>query len=727
MMKNNIQAIFVFAIHLFLLGTVWGAGPADLAWGPYVTYPSPDTARIIWHTRQPSPTRLDYGPAGPDARHCPTYHLTGAFVGKLDQRMEDSHLKLEHHCDLTGLSARRIYAYRIQVGSGVNIKTSPVYPLDMAFNYAVPDLQPVHNPFAGSARHAAVQEGVGQLLTETGARPGIALVWGLQDGHWAYELATQSRLTVIGLDDDRERIARIRKHLYRAGVYGARLSLRSVESLDRLALPSHLANLVVSERFGDGQPPTAADLRELQRVLRPHGGTLWLPDADGRNQIRRDVRQGDFPGTWTHQYGDTGNTANSRADLSGVSRTDQLQVQWLGKPGADFGIDRNPRMPAPLAVSGKLFHQGMNRMVALDSFNGSILWSLEIPDLRRVNLPRDASNWCTDERSLFVAVRDRCWVIDHNDGSLLQTYSLPTGIGRSPHEWGFVARLDEFLLGSVVRQGSSYRDFWGKNTWYDKTQGFGTGKVCSERLFAYDVTSAQPLWAYRQGLIVNTTVGAVGDRVYFVETRNPTARKQTDRRLNDTHFWQDQFLVALNLQTGDTVWEQALDTIDGVVVFFLACTDDTILVSASAQGQYHLYAYEAETGQGRWANEHPWPSDNHSGHMQHPVLFDDRVFLEPCGYDLVTGKRLTEAMGRHEGCATYCGTEHALLFRGPSRRIAMWDIREEKTTTWFNLRPSCWLSTIAADGMVLLPEGGGGCSCGNWLETSLGLVPVLSR
>ena len=81
--------------------------------------------------------------------------------------------------------------------------------------------------------------------------------------------------------------------------------------------------------------------------------------------------------------------------ISSVSS--ELEVRWLGRPGADFGIDRNPRMPAPLAVGGRLFHQGMNRMVALDAFNGAILWSLEIPDLRRVNIPRD----CAADSSLI--------------------------------------------------------------------------------------------------------------------------------------------------------------------------------------------------------------------------------------------------------------------------------------------------------------------------------------
>ena len=59
-----------------------------------------------------------------------------------------------------------------------------------------------------------------------------------------------------------------------------------------------------------------------------------------------------------------------------------------------------------------------------------------------------------------------------------------------------------------------------------------------------------------------------------------------------------------------------------------------------------------------------------------------------------------------------------------SSEFSLWDVNNNKVTRWYNLRPSCWLSTIAADGMLILPEGGGGCSCGNWLETSLAFSPL---
>ena len=110
--------------------------------------------------------------------------------------------------------------------------------------------------------------------------------------------------------------------------------------------------------------------------------------------------------------------------------------------------------------------------------------------------------------------------------------------------------------------------------------------------------------------------------------------------------------------------------------------------------------------------------------MQHPVVLADRVFLEPCGYDLNTGRLLTSAMSRREGCATYCGAKYALVHRGQSRCVAMWDFNTGRITSWRNLRPSCWLSTIVGEGMVLSPEGGGGCSCGNWIETSVAFSPL---
>ena len=94
-------------------------------------------------------------------------------------------------------------------------------------------------------------------------------------------------------------------------------------------------------------------------------------------------------GSWTHQYGRADNGAFGGEELGGASTISDLEVQWIGRPGPRCQPDRNGRKPAPLSVNGRLFVQGLNRIVALDAYNGSILWSTEIPDLLRMNMPRD--------------------------------------------------------------------------------------------------------------------------------------------------------------------------------------------------------------------------------------------------------------------------------------------------------------------------------------------------
>jgi hypothetical protein len=73
------------------------------------------------------------------------------------------------------------------------------------------------------------------------------------------------------------------------------------------------------------------------------------------------------------------------------------------------------------------------------------------------------------------------------------------------------------------------------------------------------------------------------------------------------------------------------------------------------------------------------------------------------------------------GCGSYAATEKSLVFRAGN--VTMWDVADNSFSNWHRLRPDCWISTIPADGMLLSPEGGGGCSCGSWLETSLGFMP----
>ena len=105
-----------------------------------------------------------------------------------------------------------------------------------------------------------------------------------------------------------------------------------------------------------------------------------------------------------------------------------------------------------------------------------------------------------------------------------------------------------------------------------------------------------------------------------------------------------------------------------------------------------------------------------------------KIYFEPNVYDLHTGTTLASNMPSRSGCSTFVGTGEALVYRGVSSiqyggNVSMWSITSGSKTFWDRTRPSCWISAIAADGMVIVQDGSSGCSCGGWMETSIGFAP----
>jgi len=666
-------------------------------------------------------------------------HGTSPAVRR-ESRSQGTH----HTLRIEGLARDTEYTVRIHAGADEEERVSEPFTIDTTFDYERP---PVPDAVPTDAAQAAMAT---RLIPDPDRARGLCLVYGLNDGGLVVELARRSHYRVSAWDEDPERVAALRRRLLQEGLYGQQITVHQVPTLAALPLGGGLADLVVSEALAEGRLP--GTMTEVVRLLcpgigraelgplgEPGSGDLpapveaWLApspvrpvvsQAEGRSwaTLARPALPG--AGAWTHQYGDAGNSANSWDALHGASATTDLVVQWLGRPGADFGIDRNPRMPAPLVADGRLFHQGMNRLAALNAFNGTILWTLESPALRRVNLPRDAGNWCTDGTSLFVVLDAACLELDAATGRERRVLRLPEAAAPAASEWGYVARAGSLLLGSATQPGASYREFWGAEAWYDGRTGPGTEKVCSAALFALAVAEdpPRPAWVYPGGAILNSTIACSGDSVFLVESRQPNLGPRAGARLGD-ELWRDTFLVGLDLESGKRRWEAPIEGRPRTTVVFLSAVPGAVVLAASAQGEYRLTCFDPQTGTQRWSAAHPWPSDNHGGHLQHPVLSADTVFLEPFAYRLASGERLPDPIGKHEGCATYAGIQDALLYRGQGRCVALWGIHTGAVTTWPQLRPSCWLNTVAGSGLILIPEGGGGCSCGGWLETSIGFAP----
>ena len=704
--------------------------------GPFLHFTSLDTAVVNWETAEASRTAVLFGPKGGE-----------------QEKLERPGARKEHELEFKGLARNRLYTYRVVTGvEGKELSTAE-YECDNFFNLTLPSARAELNPYSGEKDSSVAADAAQRILDETGIDRGICLVLASGDGRLAWELAARSRLQVVGVDTDEKAVDKARRLAYKAGVYGVRLKYYKVDSLSKLPFTGHFANLVVSAGMLEkGRCEGSAS--ELFRILRPAGGIAYLGQpaelkptltktrlaswlkrgAVEFKSIERDgswavVRRGPLEGagSWSHQYGQADNSAFGGEELAGAAGIKDLDVQWIGRPGPRAQPDRNGRKPSPLSTNGRLFVQGLHRIIGLDSYNGSILWSWEIPSMMRFNMPRDCSNWCADGDNVFVAMGGRCWRIDAKTGALSKSYRVrPGNIKEWEYDWSYLAREGDKVIGSGVKKGTAFTSFWGGSGagWYDAKSGPVTHKVCSENLFALYEKSGLLKWEYSKGVILNPTITVSGGRVYFVENRNAGVKKAGDRRVGSSSLWTDQYLVALDSDSGKVVWEKPIDTANGDVVFYLASGDGKVVLVASGGKKYHTDVFDSKSGKALWKDSFSWGQDHHGGHMARPAIVNGEVYVRPRAYDLATGKVLKKSLPGG-GCGTYAATTGAFIFR--SGNVTMWDRSNGKVTSWSRLRPDCWLSTIPAGGMLLSPEGGGGCSCGSWLETSIGFIPVARK
>jgi len=703
----------------------------ELVSSPWVRFTTPDSAAVGWSTEQPSPTSLELRESGE----------TGPAT-----RIEKQAPATRHEVTLTGLRRGRKYSYSIRALVDGEPRLAGPFSIDTFFNYRPPAVDGASDgtrPSTPPGSSGLIAELVTDVLR---IDRGIALLHGGSRGRLALELVRAGDLQVICVDDDPDSVRATRNLLAEAGVYGVRACALHVETLDDMPLPDGLANLVVSDRLLT-RGGLSGSGTEIARVLRPGSPVVLGPlrrEPDGRSVepprrsleslglvvevastrggrwivARRERQAG--AGSWTHQYGTAANQAYAGETLGGVRRRENLEVQWIGRPGPRYLADRMVRKPAPLATNGRLFLQGLDRLIALDSHNGVPLWSLEIPGLRRFNLPRDCANYCADDSSVYVALRGECWRIDAATGkrsAVFPVVASPRADG--PQDWSFIASDGDLLVGSATRRGSAYTGFQGKGAWYDKN---GFEKVTSDSLFAVEKDSAGTRWSWDRGVIINSSVTLAEGAVFLLESRHPRVREHGSGILGLAELWQQLFLVALDSSSGKPLWERELPSTPGHVMVSLAHGRGRVVLVASQSGKFRVSTFDAKSGEPRWSSSVNWVRPDYGGHMSRPVIVDRRMYIAPAWFDLDTGEREDRLV--YAKCGTYSASKNTIFCRsGHSGQMSMTDMDSFEGSGWGRLRPGCWLSTIPSNGMVLVPEGGGGCWCSIWMETSLAFAP----
>lgn len=636
-------------------------------------------------------------------------------------------------------------------------------------------------PLADDNKTAMYRAAVADILQRTGVQAGYCLVVGSEEGRLAYELARQSALKIYCVEPSAEKVARARQQLSAAGLYGHRVVVHQSE-LAALPYSNYFADLIVSDNLLKNGTWNVS-LKDIERHLKPVGGVFCLgrPESAGaipldevRNwsrssalgdQLETKVAEGwltmvrgPLPGAgnWSHQYGNPGNTAiSSDQRIQG-----DLGVLWYGDPGPGEMVNRHEGAVGPLSVNGRLFVQGETTIMAYDAYNGRHLWTHENPKALRTGVfqNQNPGNLAAGDDSLFHFVGDKCLQVDMATGKVVATHELPPGKADGRYEWGYVAINNGMLFGTAtIRQELEAALRRRGKTTEDATDG----------LFAIDIATGKHAWAYSGKSISHRTIAIGPDRIFFIDSSiTPQQREEllakdksalkdltgeeqekAEKRLKDADV---RLTVALDLKTGEKIWEKAVDVTDcsdigtgGGKLTMMYANDTLILGGANANGHYwkqfvagefqrrRLVALSAYDGFKLWAKD--------ANYRHRPIIIGKKVLAEPWMFDLTTGEQETRKhpitgeeapwsimrTGHH--CGMLTGSESGMiLFR--SGHTGFMDLKNDAGIRHFaGHRLGCWINAIAANGLVMIPEASAGCVCQFSIASTIVLEPREER
>jgi outer membrane protein assembly factor BamB len=670
-----------------------------LSSGPSVRYLSPTEARVSWSTKTATPSIIEATAAGRPMSSARS--LTP---------------KTEHQLTLTGLGLEVPYHFLI---SGVADDGRPTqtqtWSLDTAFNYELTPRATGASTYPDDERGRALATFAEEILAETPRDRGWALVLEAGDGRLAYELAMRSDLKIVCIESSSKLMREARAHLKGTGLYGSRITMHKGKRKN-LAYGDYFANLIVAAGAPFDEGPRGAD-GEVRRLLTPNGGVAFLrkDEGQGLDVLHRAALEG--AGSWTTQYGNAANTSSSNDELVNGAMT----IAWFGRPGPRPMRDRGARNPAPLSSGGIMYVQGDDRIFGMDAYNGSILWTVEVPNLIRTNVKSDSTNMVCDDKNLYAAVGDSCWIIEGGSGDILHKHSIPTPkkqhFGDAQRVWGYLALVDGALIGSITRNEAIFRGRSGE--WYDGG-GWEFEQVLGEELFRMDPQTGETLWRHAEGVVIHSSIAISEGELYFAEDRAPSQVSLNKGRLVDRNGT-DQHLVSLDLFDGTKKWEKKQDLRPYSNCLYTT-VEDGVLVLTGSKGGYKLEAFNTDNGTRIWNQDFGWAKDHHGGKVQHPVVFGGMVFAEERVFDLKSGEALQIPIPTRRGCGTMSASANNLFFRDHNH--GMYDPLTQERHDWAALRGGCWLNMIPAGGLLLTPEASSGCSCNNPIQTTAAFRPV---
>ena len=435
------------------------------------------------------------------------------------------------------------------------------------------------------------------MLDSLGAKAGLCVHLGVQDGNLTTDLSGDGQYLVHGLCTSQESVERARKTIDSAGMSG----VVSVElgSVKRLPYADRLVNLIVADDY-PGLVKQGLTIDELLRVLRP-GGVAWLGKGDDGEpslkeltkklvdaRIEFDVtdRSGgwvklakprsELMDQWTHRFRDSTGNAVSKDKIVGLPSG----VRWVAGPNWPTGY-RKSAVPGRVASEDRLVYifqdeeqtmdgpQPQDSLIARDAYNGLLLWKRKT----------------TTKSTALVSVGDRVFTVLEDDGQLV---ALDAGTGEIVHRFKDV----------ICPQQIAYVD---GSLLVDLPDGLG----------CYDATSGKLNWKYPH----RPAQFLAGDGRVFVHSDSRAKSGQRESQL-----------ASLDLTTGKPMWSAPTKNWTKSTPTLVLYQDD--LLVAAADGNHGI---SAKDGSHLW--NYRYPKIGHGGSFSKVMYMNDLVWVHTAAFD----------------------------------------------------------------------------------------------
>jgi outer membrane protein assembly factor BamB len=565
-----------------------------------------------------------------------------------------------------------------------------------------------------------------QLIEKSGLARGICAVIG-DAGSLSVEIAKVSELQVHARHPSADVVNRLRSEVDAANLDIHRIIVEQ-GPIDRLPYADNMIDLLIAPGLTSDSLKRMS-LKEIVRVLRPEGKALvgnWSKNAseqlsaqnledwnDGSVEMITSAKNGvyaeiikprpDGAGDWSHwEHGPDNNPVSEDTIIKAPYMT-----QFMAKPYyiAMPSITTAAAGRTFLAIGHIAHHRrewdGMNRIIARNGYNGTVLWEKKLPTGYMVH------------RSAFIATRDtfymmdgaRCLLIDPETGDQTGTVRIPGVLG----EWKWMVLRDDVMYvlsgrkdpGAQTTKGDRAFGGW---SWGDLSKGYyrkprvpwGFGNT----LTAYDVKKKKLLWKHTEEKAIDSRAMSMGeDQMYYYCPESHLGALKTD---DGTVVWKNEDRGTLDLI------EEPGKGLTSTPGFRSACLSVATPGAVIIQGQTRMNVVAVSTSQGYklWSKKKITNNPN-------AIYVDGRVILGvgPGGshveLDPITGDVLRDLGFRKTACTRLTASSDSFFVRGEG--TLRYDRKSGDVLIDGAQRPACNDGALPANGMLYL--GPWQCDC----------------